>query len=326
MKLTKISKTGYIFALALSVMLVGPTSAHAQAKKRIAILPFDDHLAGTANLSIGEKVADGLISKLADSGVYEIVDRQYLDNVMREQNLKLGERFDAAGAAKIGKLANVDVLIIGQVNAFHADAATETANGMFSNKTSVNGEIELKVTARMISVETASILAAPTASSEMKKVLSQKTDIMPSVDGRNSFSSKSSGTGNVNTALLKLLDKSVDDVSADLGKQIDGSVAKIPATSARAATAVGKPAKVVGMQGELALINRGTAAGIKVGSQFAVVRPVDSGMKDPDTGQPVIRNKKICNITITEVDDAVSAGKVDGEKPLAGDEAKPAQN
>jgi hypothetical protein len=63
-----------------------------------------------------------------------------------------------------------------------------------------------------------------------------------------------------------------------------------------------------------------------VGDRFSVIRRIDTGLKDPDTGQPVSRKKKICSITVTEVDDSMSTAKFDGEQPLAGDQAEPVQN
>lgn len=310
-------RTLFVIGLAF---LVGATTAHAQAKK-IAILAFDDRLAGTQQMAIGQKVADGLIAKIAGNGTFEVVDRDYLARIVAEQNLKVDARFDPADAVKLGKLANIDVLVVGQIDAFHADASTDTANGFFSNKTKVTGQISLKVTTRLISVETASILAAPTASSELQQVLSEKTDYMPSNQG--SISSKTTGVGNVQTALLKLVDNSVDEVSEKLAKQIEGNVTKIPNGAAHGAAIT---AKVIGMEGASVLVNRGATAGIKVGDQFSIFRPVDTGMKDPDTGQPVIRRKKVCTLEVTETDDSTSAGKCSGDQPVAGDEVRPSQN
>jgi hypothetical protein len=212
------------------------------------------------------------------------------------------------------------MVVTGHVDAFHADTSTATANGVFSAKSTVTGVVRLKVTARLISVETASILAAPEASTESQEVLAQKTDTTrPSILGIPAGrGSSSTGGGNVQSELLKLVDKDVDVVSADIAKQIETRVAAVIPRSA--------PAKVVGMQEGLVLINRGATAGVRVGEHFSVVRVVDTGLKDPDTGQPVSRQKKICTVTITEVEDSSALGKLDGEEPLAGDEARPVQN
>jgi curli biogenesis system outer membrane secretion channel CsgG len=308
-----------VLGFSLLALLGIPGSARAQAK-RIAILPFDDSIARTQQMQIGEKVADGLISKIAGSGTFEVVDRQYLNNIMAEQNLKMDERFDPTRAAKLGKLANVDLLVMGRIDAFNAEAVNAKSNGFFSSKATTTGQIELKVTARMISVETASIVAAPSSSSELSQILSQTTEVLPSNQG--SVTARHTGTQNVNAALLKLVDNSIDAVSAELAKKIEDSAAKIPG-AAHAASAV---AKVIGIDSGLILINRGSSAGIKVGQQFLIVRVVDTGLKDPDTGKPVSKKKKICSLAISEVDDSIASGKCDGEAPEAGDEVRVAQN
>lgn len=320
MRLTALQSTVFLLlCFMVLAFLAAPGAANAQTK-RIAILPFDDSVARTQQMNIGEKVADGLISKIAGNGTFEVVDRQYLDRIMAEQNLKMDARFDPTNAAKLGKLANVDLLIMGRIDAFNAEAANAKSNGFFANKTTVTAQIELKATARLISVENASIVAAPSSNSELSKVISQTTEIMPSSEG--SVTSKSTGTQNVNAALMKLVDSSVEAVSVDLAKKIEDSAAKIPSGGRGA----GSLAKVVGMDGSLTLINRGSSAGMKPGLVFTVVRVVDTGLKDPDTGKPVTKKKKVCNLAISEVDDSTASGKCDGEQPLAGDEVKQGQN
>jgi curli biogenesis system outer membrane secretion channel CsgG len=302
--------------LAFQFALISATSAYAQGRKRIAVMSFDDHLAGTQRINIGEKVSDGIISKVAGNGTFEVVDREHLARIVQEQNLKMDGRFDAAQGAKLGKLANVDVLIVGQIESFHADATAEKSPGFFTDTTRVTGQVTLKVTSRMISIETASIIAAPTSTSELTQVLSERKDVLASERG--AFSSKTTGDSNSQAALLKLLDKSIEAVSTDLAKQIEGNASKIPG-GARS----GSAAKVIGIDAGLVLINRGSTAGIQAGQEFTIYRAVDTGLKDPDSGQPVIRKKKVCAMSISEVEDSVASGKCEGEQPVAGDEVRP---
>jgi hypothetical protein len=208
------------------------------------------------------------------------------------------------------------VLIVGQIESFHADATAEKSPGFFTDTTRVTGQVTLKVTSRMISIETASIIAAPTSTSELTQVLSERKDVLASERG--AFSSKTTGDSNSQAALLKLLDKSIEAVSTDLAKQIEGNASKIPG-GARS----GSAAKVIGIDAGLVLINRGSTAGIQAGQEFTIYRAVDTGLKDPDSGQPVIRKKKVCAMSISEVEDSVASGKCEGEQPVAGDEVRP---
>jgi hypothetical protein len=87
--------------------------SRASGKKKIAIYPFDDRTSANRPMStaeiisghslgqgLGVKVSDAIISKLAGTGDFEVVDREYLNSVMAEKNLKYDPNFDPAGAAR----------------------------------------------------------------------------------------------------------------------------------------------------------------------------------------------------------------------------------
>lgn len=320
-------------AVIVGTCFVGPT-ASAQTRPRIAVIKFDDSTARSRdpNGGIGTKVADALLASLASSGTFDVVDRDHLQRIIQEQNLKMDSRFDPAGAAKLGKLANIDALIVGTVAAFNTNVGQESERGFLSAKTTTVGTVELKVTARVINVETGSIVFAPTAGVEQKDVLAEASS-SNFIQGANSRS----GTKDVHSALAKLTDKSIGDVAQNLSAQIVAKAAAIPSARAQAAipaqatpgaqgTAASQgAAKVVGLQEGLVLANRGTNAGIKAGDKFSVVRVVDTGLKDPDTGKPVTRKKKICLLAISESEESVSSGQCEGAEPLAGDELVPVQ-
>lgn len=289
-----------LFVLGLFLLAIHPVSA--QGRKRIAVYAFDDTTAGTRNMNVGAKVADALISKLAETGTFDVVDREYLNKIIAEQNLKMDERFDPAGAAKLGKLANIDALVIGHVDAFNANVSVQNEQGFISNKQKSVGAIELKVTARLISVQTASIISAPTANAQQSQVLAEAST-SNLVQGM----SKKSAV-DTNSGLMKLVDQGIDSVSKDLSTQIVAASARMTATVATGAVS----AKVIGMQDGQVLINRGSSAGIKVGDKFSIFRSTDTGLTDPDTGKPVFRRKKVCDLLISDVDDSVSSGKCDG--------------
>ena len=293
-----------------------------QSRRKIAIT-FDLAYSNGRATNISELVADTLISKLAGNSNFDVVDREYLNRIMQEQNLKVNGRFDPSDAAKLGKLANIDVLVTGRIEAYQASTANETSNGLFANKTKMNGEVELKVTSRLISVETASILAAPAAHAEKRELLAQRTDVMMPTGARGPLSSNTRGATNPDAALLSLVNKSVDEVASDLAAQIQKVVNQLPPSS-HGTTALA--AKVVGMQSDAVLINRGSNAGVKIGAQFVIMRAIDTGLKDPDSGQAILRKKRVCTLSITETDDSVSLGKCNGDLPVAGDEAKLVQN
>ncbi len=309
----------YIGCGILVMATVAP--AQAQTRRKIAIM-FDQSYANGRPTDISERIADALTSKLAGNSGFDVMDREHLNQLIGEQNRKFDAHFDPSDMIKTGKLNGIDVLVTGRIEAFHADTAREASSGFFANRTKVNGEVELSVTSRLISVETGSILAAPAANVEKRDLLAQRTDVMPRGQ-QGPFSSKTTGATNLDAALLTLVNKSVDEVAAGLASQIQRAAATMPQSSLVLSASV---AKVVGMQGDAVLINHGSNAGIKMGAQFVISRAVDTGLKDPDSGQEIFRRKKVCTLAITETDESVALGKCDGAMPAAGDEAKLVQN
>lgn len=80
--------------------------ADFSAIKRVAVLPFSGPK--------GELAADVLTQSLLQSGA-DVVERQRLDAVLKEQSLTASSAFDPATARQIGKLLGVDALFVGTV-------------------------------------------------------------------------------------------------------------------------------------------------------------------------------------------------------------------
>ncbi len=80
--------------------------ADFSAIKRVAVLPF----AGPK----GELAADVMTQSLLQSGA-DVVERQRLDAVLKEQSLTASAAFDPATARQIGRLLGVDALFVGTV-------------------------------------------------------------------------------------------------------------------------------------------------------------------------------------------------------------------
>ncbi len=307
-----IARQRHVIFFALLVCLASVTSL-AQSRKKIAIFPFDDRTTANQTMNIGVKVSDALISKLTQTGAFEVVDREYLNTLLKEKNMKFDSNFNAAGAAKSGLLGVVDIVIVGQIDSFDANVASAQTGNYISKKTKVTGTTGLKVTARLISVERGSILSAPSSGAEKSSTLAESSTSLIVQNVGNS-----SSTVDTKAALEKLVDETVDSVTSDLSSKISVSAAAyLPAP------AVAAMPKFVGVEDGLVVVNKGTGAGIKIGDKFAVVRPTDTGMKDPDTGVAIIRKKRVCSLTISVVEDSISSGSCDGGVPEKGDEIAP---
>lgn len=74
--------------------------------KRVAVLSF--------NGPKGDLAADLMTQSLLERGA-DVVERQHLDSVLREQSLSTSGSFDPATAKQLGKLLGVDALFVGTV-------------------------------------------------------------------------------------------------------------------------------------------------------------------------------------------------------------------
>src|SRR6516164_5196128 len=168
-----------IASFVLCLALVG--GASAQQKKRVAVMNFDyatvqssvAALFGT-NQDIGKGIADILVDRLVNDGVYSVIERKQLDKILAEQNFSNSDRADAATAAKIGKVLGLDAIIIGSITQFgRDDQHTNVGGGGYGlGKFGLGGvgtskaKAVVGISARMVNTSTGEILAAVTGTGE----------------------------------------------------------------------------------------------------------------------------------------------------------------
>jgi TolB-like protein len=145
----------------LTIALLIPFCASADFKKtKIAVLDFQLQGEEFANKDMGTIVAEWFITAMVREGRFDVVERRMLEKVLGEQQLAMTGVVDASSATQIGKLLGVKVIITGSVMKLR-------------DITEIN--------ARIIDVESASIIAAESIKSaatsglqEMVVEMSQK--------------------------------------------------------------------------------------------------------------------------------------------------------
>ncbi len=95
---------------------------------------------------------------------YEVIEREQLEKIMKEQRLALSGAIDENSAAEVGKLLGLDVLVIGNANYTHND---EWSNSELTGRC-LKRTVTAKGTMKIISVETAQIVGTRTASASFK--------------------------------------------------------------------------------------------------------------------------------------------------------------
>jgi curli biogenesis system outer membrane secretion channel CsgG len=306
------------------------SSSWAQPKKRVAVLNFDYAAVQNdiraifgGNQDVGKGVADLLVNRLVSDGVYSVIERKALDKILAEQNFSNSERADAATAAKIGRILGVDAIIIGSITQFGRDDKTTNVGGSaLSGITSRygiggvgkrNAKAVVGLTARLISVDTAEILAVATGKGESTRsgVSLLGAGGSSSGAGAGAYDMSSSNFGA--TILGEAVNQAVNGVAAQLERE-----------SARL------PQKTVVIDGLVAdatggniIINVGSKAGVQVGDHLKVVR-TGREIKDPATGRVIRRvEEPIGEIVITDVDEQSAGGKFTGSGQVkVGDRVK----
>jgi curli biogenesis system outer membrane secretion channel CsgG len=252
-----------------AVMLAAATPAAAAdgAKPRVAVLEFRNK-APNGWGGAGASAQDILVTELVKKGKFRVIDRERLNDLLREKNLSLSGDIDPKTAVEAGKLLGVEYLLVGSVTEFGAVQTRATTGGWLGNLPSVDvGTTRFKVAldARAISTRTGEIVWADSADDTT-------TDARVYVGG--------AGGGAVDRAQA---DKVIRPVCVKL---VASFTSKDLPTSG-----LGGPGDASGIAGKIArvdgaqiYINAGAESGVKPGQAFAVVR-AGNPIRDPDTGE-----------------------------------------
>ena len=316
-----------------------PQGAHASAKRRIAILPFEYGAvtAEVGTMDVGKGINSLLVTKLVNDGTYSVVDRQMLDSILKEQNLSVSDRADPATACKIGKILSVDAIIVGTVTQFGfeshytnvgagASVASSLAGsyipfglgglaGGFGHAGVKKSRAKVSVDARIIDINTTEILAAVHGSGESKR---SSTSLYGGGGGGGGSASWESGSSDFATSIAgEATLQAVDEI----GSQLIAFAGKIP--DGQSVAAMNVEGKVADVTGGAITLNVGKANGLVKNDKMQVQRPYKT-IKDPETGKVIKElSNTVAVINLDDVDASSSTGSiVKGSGVRVGDAVK----
>jgi curli biogenesis system outer membrane secretion channel CsgG len=321
-------RTFLVCTFALSILC---STAYAQApKKRIAVIDFDyatvqnsvSAIFGTRQ-DVGKGIADILVDRLVSDGRYSVIERKAIEKIMAEQNFSNSDRADPNSAAKLGKILGVDAIVTGSITQFGRDdqnrTATGTALGGIASRYGLGGVGQKKakavvaISARLISTDTAEILAVATGKGESSRTGANLLGGGGSSGGGGGGDYNMSSTNFGETILGEAVSQAVSQVAGSL----EQSEPQLPVHT------VALSGLVADVSGSTLIINLGSKDGLRVGNRLAIKR---TGRKivDPATGK-VIRQieENLGTLAITEVDESSAVGTYSGSgTPKVGDTAK----
>jgi curli biogenesis system outer membrane secretion channel CsgG len=132
-------------APAVLLFALPAVAQNQSSKKHVAVLNFDSPsvspggssgLFGADASEVGKGVSAQLIVRLLAYGKYSVLDRDALQKILKEQKQADTTGLDAyALACKVGRIANLDALIIGAVTRYGPDdLRVPSASGMHTRK------------------------------------------------------------------------------------------------------------------------------------------------------------------------------------------------
>ena len=304
----------------LFLMLTVTSGAWAQDKKLVAVLDFDYGTVRSAvqayfgtDQDVGKGISLLLEQKLVQDGKYRVIDRNAMDKILKEQNFSNSDRVDATSAAKIGRILGVSAIITGSITQFGRDDKHQGVGGggYGLGKFGLGGvgkndsKAVVNVTAKLIDINTAEILAVATGSGESKR------GGFKLGGGGGGWSGGGGGQLDMGSSNFaeSILGEAVNASVASLGQQLDDKADSLPTVK------VVVSGLVADATGNTLILNVGTKAGVKVGDHLGIFRK-GREIRDPGTGK-VLKTvqTRLGDVTITEADETSATGTYSGSAP-----------
>jgi len=307
-------------------------SGWAQNKKRVAVLDFDyatvhNYVASIfgSDIDVGKGIADLMVTRLVNDGVYSVIERKALGKILNEQNFSNSDRANSDTAAKIGRVLGVEAIIVGSITQFgRDDKSLGVGGGALGGLTGRFGvgavgkrqaKAVVGISARMVNTETGEILAVAEGKGESKRSGLLLGGAGGSYGGAGGGAVDMSSRNFADTILGEAVGQAVTDVA----RQLDDKASSLPTVALQIS------GLVADVSGNTLILNVGSKAGVKAGDRLSVFRQ-GRQIKDPATGK-VLKTivTKVGDVTITEVEDTSSTGTYSGQAPKVGDAVRNSQ-
>ncbi len=303
----------------LIAMVIAAATAQAQpARKRVAVFDFDYATVQSGvsgifgqNVDVGKGIADLIVDRLVNDGTYSVIERKAINKIMAEQNFSNSDRADPNSAAKLGKILGVEAIIIGSITQFGRDDKSVGLGGVggVAGRYGLGGigkkesKAVVAITARMVSTDTAEILASSSGKGESKRSGASL------VGGGGNWGSGGAGGINMGSSNFAntILGEAVNAAVTQLCGQLNANASRMPT---KIITIDGLVADVAGNE---LVMNVGKNAGVRVGDRLQVKR-VGRAITDPATGKVLRRSETMLgDVVIKEVDDVSCTGTYLGQ-------------
>ena len=261
-------------------------------KKNIAVMDFENKAGVYSDWDLGTGMSEMLTTALVDSDRFIVVERQAISDVLMEQDFGASGRTTEAGAAKIGKILNAQVMIRGAVTEFSTNTSGMDTGfsvaGIGLGFSSSSAHVAVNI--RIYDVTTGEVI-------DSIRCEGKANAAGASASYSGDFSLR--GGGFVKTPLGKATQKVINE-----------AVYKIAAKMAD----VPWQGKIVTVKGDTIYLNVAGKANILPGNEFVVYNKGEE-LIDPDTGISLgSEDSKVGRIQVVSVEEKFSkADMVSGD-------------
>ncbi|MFQ5794033.1 MAG: CsgG/HfaB family protein [Candidatus Bipolaricaulia bacterium] len=268
----------------------------AFAPIRIAVSEFEDRSGTIFRWAVGRGMSDMLTTALFETGKFEPIERQALEQVIAEQRLGLSGLVNPATAAEVGRILGVEQIIVGAVTEFGIQETGIDLPGVGAIR---QDTARVVIDVRIVDTTTAKILAAATAEgSEFSR------GIAINVNRWQRF--RFGDTGFDDTIIGKATRQAIDEL-----------VVKI-------SDAIPSKGLVATVQGDIVILNFGRRSDAAPGMILNVYRTGEP-IRDPVTGEVLtLLETKLGEVQVIEVQENVTlARKLGAFEVEVGDIVRP---
>lgn len=287
-------KEGEMAALPAGRAVLGP-------KKMIAVADFENKANWSSTWSLGEGMSEQLTTALMKTGQFIVLERQSIDDVLKEQDFGASGRTTTAGGAQMGKIYKAQILIRGAITEFSQESKGST--GIRIENFNIGGggsKAIVTVDIRIYDTTTSQVLA-----SKMCHGIAKTSGTTFSYsDAKYAFGTSQFKATPLGEATREAIERAVDFVLAEMAN-------------------VDWQGKVVTVKEGKVFINAGARSGLKAEDKFTIYS-LSEPLIDPDTGMNLgSEESKIGEIKVISVEDKFSKADVlSGEGFKRGDVVK----
>jgi curli biogenesis system outer membrane secretion channel CsgG len=219
-------------------------------KKRVCIVDFENK-SSYGRERLGKAASDILATELFKSGAFILVEREKLQQLLKEQALGQTGAVDPATAAKAGQLLGCQAIVTGSISQFGVKEFG-TNYGVYKQKVQ---KADCVVDVRVIDTSTGQILFADSGKGEYEKKASQVLGM-----GQYAGYDETLGQEALRAAITKFIDNLIQQLQA-----------------------VQWTGRIAGIQGNRVYINAGQQTGLRIGDEL-IVTSLGEEIRDPETG------------------------------------------